>query len=341
MPDTALNTAPDPRLDAQSAGLIYSTDEMPGISRIRCGRGWSFKDPSGCTISDRTERQRCLSIGVPPAYENVWICPDAKGHLQATGRDGRGRKTYLYHTDWRRFRDEKKFASLPAFGNALREARRVNDGLRRGQEPSRARVLASVFHLLDTHAVRVGNDTYAQANGSYGATTLRRNHLQEAEDHHLVLKFKGKSGKMQEIALHDRRFENLLRTLSDLPGQRLFQYEDEEGALCPLTSSDVNAYLHGLFGSTVTAKTFRTWHGSVAAFEAACERGAKVDDVLTAASAKLGNTKAIARTSYVHPRIVEEVKDGTFGTLERNPCKMNARKGLSGQESAFLRWLDQ
>ncbi|MCQ8186424.1 hypothetical protein NOG11_13650 [Parvularcula sp. BGMRC 0090] len=336
-----LNAVLDPRLDAQAAGLVYSSDDAPGISRVRRGRGWSFKDPLGCTIADGAERQRCLSLGVPPAYEDVWICPDARGHLQATGRDVRGRKTYLYHDDWRRFRDEKKFSALGGFGRKLKEARQTNDGLRRGLQPSRARVLAAVFHLLDTHAVRVGNDTYAEANGSYGATTLRTRHLKEDETHHLVLQFKGKSGKLQKVELHDRRFENLLRTLSDLPGQRLFQYEDEEGALCPLTSSDVNAYLHGLFGDTVTAKTFRTWHGSVAAFAAACREGAKVDDVLEAASGRLGNTKAVARSSYVHPRIIEEVKDGTFAGLGRNPCNMRARSGLGREESAFLRWLER
>jgi DNA topoisomerase-1 len=332
-------TTHTPEEDAAAAGLVYSSDDMPGITRSKRGRGWSFTDPQGCTIRDQKVRARCLSLAVPPAYQDVWICPDPLGHLQATGRDERGRKTYQYHQDWRRFRDEKKFASLPSFGQNLRRARASNEELREGSQPRRGRVLAALFHLLDAHAVRIGNKAYAQKNGSFGATTLRGRHLKKGGEH-LTLEFEGKSGKLQEIELHDRRFERFLHTLSDLPGQRLFQYRDEDGELCPLTSSEVNAYLHGLFGSEVTAKTFRTWHGSVAAFAAACADGAKVDDVLEAASKRLGNTKAVARSSYVHPRIIEEVKEGRFAGLDRNPLSMRSRAGLSREESAFLRWLE-
>jgi DNA topoisomerase-1 len=333
--------SPDPRHDAKAAGLTYSTDEVPGITRRRRGRGWSFRWPDGNLVRDETVRSRCLSLAVPPAYENVWICADPKGHLQATGRDNKGRKTYLYHQDWRRFRDEKKFAGLPAFGSKLKEARETNAGFRRGHRLERGRLLAALFHLLDTHAVRIGNDAYAAENQSFGATTLRHEHLKEGGSDHLLLQFEGKSNKLQKVELHDHRFEALLRTLSDLPGQRLFQYRDEEGELHPLTSSEVNAYLHGLFGEAVTAKTFRTWHGSVAAYAAACTEDAKVDDVLEAASARLGNTKAVARSSYVHPRIIEEVKEGAFTGLSRNPLRMRARAGLNRQESAFLRWLER
>lgn len=325
------------RADAEAAGLVYSTDDAPGFSRVRRGKGWSFHDADGDLIQDPAVRDRCLSLAVPPAYENVWICPHPKGHLQATGRDARGRKVYLYHEDWRTFRDQKKFSTLPRFGKKLGIARAQNDEARHGRKLSLSRILAAIFWLLDEHALRIGNESYAEENGSFGATTLRTRHV---DPEIRVLTFSGKSGKERSIDLADRRFRALVRSLSDLPGQHLFQFEDDDGNLHAVSSSEVNAYLHGLFGEGATAKTFRTWHGSVAAFAAGTSEGKLVDDVLEAAASRLGNTKAIARNSYVHPRIIEEVKSGE---LAGNAARLKggpARRGLSQEETWFMRWLD-
>jgi DNA topoisomerase-1 len=322
------------RTDARRAGLVYSTDSEPGISRRRCGRGWSFHAPSGEVLAG-DERQRCLSLAVPPAYEDVWICPHPRGHLQATGRDARGRKTYIYHEDWRTFRSEKKFDDLASFGNKLGRARAQNDEARHGLAPRRARILSAIFWLLDQHALRIGHETYTEENGSYGATTLRHRHLRK-EDAALV--FPGKSGSRRQVQLTDRRARRMIRKLADLPGQHLFQYEDGD-ELKPVHSDEVNAYLAGLFGENVTAKTFRTWHGSVAAFAASFGDGRKVDDAVAAASSRLGNTKAIARSSYIHPRLISDLKQGRFadGSIRAGGP---SRKGLDTDESAFLRWLE-
>ena len=324
------------RADARAAGLVYSSDEGPGFTRVRRGKGWSFQKGDGSVIRDAAIRQRCLSLAIPPAYEDVWICPDPQGHLQATGRDDRGRKVYLYHPDWRVFRDQRKFDALASFGAKLGAARKQNDEARRGLKTTQARILAAVFWLLDEHVIRIGNETYAKENDSFGATTLRHRHVEEDGK---VLHYQGKHGREQEIELSDRRFRALVRKLSDLPGQHLFQYQDEAGELQALTSGEVNAYLQGLFGENVTAKTFRTWHGSVEAFAAGLEEGALVDHILEAAAETLGNTKAIARNSYVHPRIVEEVKSGELARSAADLKGGRCRAGLSVEETWFLRWL--
>ncbi|GGY50337.1 DNA topoisomerase IB [Parvularcula lutaonensis] len=329
-------TAKEARADAKAAGLVYSTDVTPGITRVRRGKGWSFRDPDGAVLPDGPDRQRCLALAIPPAYEDVWICPDRNGHLQATGRDAKGRKVYIYHEDWRAFRDEKKFRALASFGRKLGKARQQNDAARRGLAPTQGRILAAVFWLLDEHVIRIGNESYAKENRSFGATTLRQRHV---KDDGTLLRFRGKHGREQDISLSDRRFKGLVRKLSDLPGQHLFQYRDETGDLCALTSGEVNAYLHGLFGEPITAKTFRTWHGSVEAFAAGLAEGALVDDVLGAAAGTLGNTKAIARNSYVHPRIIDEVKSGALAQSASGLRGGRRRAGLSSEETWFLRWL--
>ena len=322
------------RADARAAGLRYSSDAEPGITRVRRGRGFSYYGPDEGLITGRL-RDRCEGLGIPPAYQDVWICTDERGHLQATGRDGRARKTYRYHEGWRSFRDERKFAQLAEFGDRLGRARRHNEAMRAARGLKKERLLGAVFHLLDAHALRIGNEAYAEENDSYGATTLRKEHL----DHGHV-RFTAKSGREVDVALHDRRFARLASRLSDLPGQHLFQYEDEDGAYRPLTSGDVNDYLEEAFGADVTAKAFRTWAGSVAAFERGAEAGAGVGDATRAAAARLRNTEAVARKAYVHPAVIEAVRAGSLADeVSALRPKVSTRKDMTRAESLFLRWL--
>ena len=324
------------RADAVAAGLRYSSDEEPGIRRVRRGRGFSYYGPDESLLTGRP-RERCEGLGIPPAYEDVWICTDARGHLQATGRDGRARKTYRYHEGWRQFRDEQKFGQLPEFGDRLGRARRHNEAMRRKKGFKKERLLGAVFHLLDTHALRVGNETYAEENDSYGATTLRKEHFEGDRVH-----FTAKSGREVEVALHDARFAGLAKRLSDLPGQHLFQYVGEDGEPRPLGSQDVNDYLEEAFGRDVTAKTFRTWAGSVAAFERGLRGDAGIGDVVDAAAARLNNTPAVARKAYVHPAVIEAVREGTLrDEVGEFRNKVSTRKDLTRTETLFLRWLDE
>ena len=320
---------------ARAAGLRYSTDKEPGIRRVRRGRGFSYYGPDESLITLPRERARLDALAVPPAYTDVWICADPVGHLQATGRDGRARKTYRYHEDWRRFRDEVKFSELEAFGDRLGRARGLNEARRRKRGLTKDRLLGAVFHLLDTHALRVGNETYADENDSYGATTLRHEHL---DGRHV--RFRAKGGREVDVPLSDRRFLSLARRLSDLPGQPLFQYRNEDGDLRRLGSSDVNDYLEEVFGRAVTAKQFRTWAGSLAAFEAGAG-GAGVTGAVEAAAERLRNTPAVARKAYVHPAVIEGIKDGTLPEeAAALRARLSARKRLTRGETLFLRWLD-
>ena len=319
---------------ARAAGLRYSTDEEPGIRRVRRGRGFSYYGPDESLITVPRERRRLDGLAIPPAYTDVWICADPLGHLQATGRDGRARKTYRYHEDWRAFRDEVKFGELADFGDRLGRARTRNEAARAKRKLSKERLLGAVFHLLDTHALRVGNEAYAEENDSYGATTLRTEHLEGGH-----VRFRAKGGREVDVPLSDRRFLRLARRLSDLPGQPLFQYRCEDGALRRLTSSDVNEYLEAVFGHAVTAKQFRTWAGSLAAFEAGAA-GATVGEAVAAAAERLRNTEAVARKAYIHPGIVEAIKDDRLpAEVAALRAKAGARKKLSRAETLFLRWL--
>ena len=327
------------RADAKAAGLRYSSDEEPGITRVRRGRGFSYYGPDESLITGRL-RDRCEGLGIPPAYTSVWICTDERGHLQATGQatteKGRARKTYHYHDGWRQFRDERKFSQLGEFGDRLGRARRHNDAMRRKRGFKKERLLGAVFHLLDTHALRVGNEAYAEENDSYGATTLRKSHLTGDRVH-----FTAKSGREVEVELQDARFTRLARQLSDLPGQHLFQYVGEDGSPRPLSSSDVNDYLEEAFGLDVTAKTFRTWAGSVAAFERGLDGEADIGDVVAAAAERLNNTPAVARKAYVHPGVLDAVRAGRLRdevAAFRN--KVSTRKDMTRGETLFLRWLD-
>jgi DNA topoisomerase-1 len=259
--------AADPVRSARLAGLRYVTDDRPGIRRRRQGSGFSYLDPEGRPLRDRQERRRIESLAVPPAWTDVWICPLANGHLQATGRDARGRKQYRYHPDWRAVRDETKFGRMIAFGEALPALRaRVASDLARTGLP-REKVLAAVVRLLETTLIRVGNEEYARENRSFGLTTLRSRHVAIAGAT-LRFRFRGKSGKEHSVAISDRRLARVVRACRELPGHELFQYLDESGERQVVDSDDVNAYLRAATGEDFTAKDFRTWGGTVLALSA-------------------------------------------------------------------------
>ncbi|MDR6214830.1 DNA topoisomerase IB [Paracidovorax wautersii] len=304
-------------------GLVYVSADMPGLARVRHGKTFRYRRPDGSWLSDEEEIARIRKLAIPPAYTDVWICPRANGHLQATGLDARGRRQYRYHPEWRRVRDEDKFERMRAFGQALPRIRaRVARDLkpRRGEPAlSRTVVLATIVRLLDTTFLRVGNEEYAATNKSYGLTTLRNRHA-GVRGSQLTLRFRGKSGVEQEARLDDPRVARVVRRCQQLPGQELFQYEDADGQRHAIGSSDVNDYLreitHGTgdaLGPTFTAKDFRTWHGTAQALELtrlACtgECGPasySAKAILIEVARQLGNTPAVCKKSYVHPAVLE------------------------------------
>jgi DNA topoisomerase-1 len=297
----------------ESDNLVFVDDSQPGITRRACDGSWTYFDPAGTQIEDDDLISRLASIALPPAYCNAWYCPDANGHLLATGVDARGRKQYRYHPDFRKQRECAKFDGLAQFGLSLPLVRRRVEGdLARGGF-GRDKAIAAVVRLLDTGTIRVGNEAYARSNKSFGATTLRKRHA-DARGQALRLHFRGKSGKMHDLRVTDRTMLRFVRRLQDLPGQHLFQFLDAAGEPCPVGSSDVNAYLHETMGAAFSAKHFRTWGGSVTAFEALFEiagshDGLKLRDVLERVSQTLGNTPAIARNSYIHPALLEIAGD--------------------------------
>jgi len=302
-----------PACEPVPAGLVWVSDSEPGYRRVRRGDGFHYLDTAGKPIRDEAVLARIRKLAIPPAYEQVWICPLANGHLQATGRDARGRKQYRYHPLWQQQRGDDKFEAMRAFGAALPRIRRCVqrdlDG-HDGRRPTRTLVLATLVRLLDTTFIRIGNEEYARGNGSYGLTTLRTRHAGVSAGE-LRLSFKGKSGVRHEVTLSDPRVAAVVRRCKSLPGQELFQYVDEDGGLHKVTSADVNDYLSEIAGTRVTAKDFRTWHGSVMALEftrAACagERlpGA-AKHVIAQVAARLRNTAAVCRKSYIHPKVLE------------------------------------
>ena len=308
-----MSASNDPSADAKSVGLRYVSDTAPGISRKRVRDGFTFHHPDGSRITDAAEIARIRKLAIPPAYEDVWICAREDGHLQATGRDARGRKQYRYHPLWQQQRGDDKFEALRRFGAALPRMRRNVARDLAGHDagsPNRTLVLATLVRLLDTTFIRIGNEEYARGNGSYGLTTLRTRHA-GVRDAEVRLSFKGKSGVRHEVELADRRVAAVVRRCKALPGQELFQYVDADGSVHKVSSSDVNDYLCRIAGTHVTAKDFRTWHGSVLALEftrLACagERlpGA-ARQVVAQVAARLRNTVAVCRKSYIHPKVLE------------------------------------
>ena len=348
----SLEDAKDPEKSAERAGLHYVHDDVPGISRRRAGKGFSYKDASGMTISDAKIRERINKLAIPPAYSDVWICPDPDGHIQATGLDEKGRKQYRYHPRWSAQRDEVKFTRMIAFAHALPAIRERTDADMRKRSLSREKVLAAIVQLLEKTAIRVGNEEYARQNETYGLTTMENRHV-EVEGVTVHFEFTGKSHKDHEIDLKDAKLARIVEQLQDLPGQSLFQFVDEDGELHNVTSGDVNEYLHEIAGDHFTAKDFRTWAGTVAAslalqeFEQFSDKGAAAQNVVEAVKTvaqKLGNTPAVCRKSYIHPAVIEAYFDGDMLSSMQQKVEEELSGDLSGlkpEEAAVLGLLQQ
>jgi len=323
--------------------LRHSSDSEPGITRKRIGRSWAYFDPDGKRVTDRGEIDRLNAIGLPPAYEDAWFCTDPDGHLQATGVDARGRKQYRYHAAFRKKQDKAKFEGLVAFGKKLpRLRRRVEQDLKR-RKLTRETVLAAVIRLLDSDHIRVGNEEYAKENKSFGATTLRARHLRKT-GHSLLMRFTGKHGIVHEVKITDTNLKRICKRCQDLPGQMLFQYLNGDGEPKPITSGDVNDYIKDATGGDFTAKDFRTWSASVIAFEQMLKKTENarisVKTVIEPVAEALGNTPAISRKSYVHPKLLDAVKANPrdpLGDIERP----SARTRLSSSEVGLLQFLQK
>jgi DNA topoisomerase-1 len=340
----------EPERSARAAGLRYVSDEQAGITRRRRGRGFQYLAPDGRTIADRAERARIDSLAIPPAWTDVWICASPKGHIQATGRDARGRKQYRYHPRWREVRDETKYHRLAAFARALPRIRRRVDRDMRRRALSRERVVATVVRLLDETTIRVGNDEYARENRSFGLTTLRDRHVDVRGDR-IRFRFRGKSGRVHEVEVEDPRVARVVRRCEELPGQDLFQYVDEDGEPVDVTSDDVNDYIRAAAGDEFTAKDFRTWTGTVLAAwtldELGSTEGAPKKQLVSAIESvaqELGNTPAVCRACYVHPDVIDAHLDGTLtaglGRRARQTLTQE-RHRLSPQEAAVLAFLER
>ncbi|HUR60298.1 MAG TPA: DNA topoisomerase IB [Opitutaceae bacterium] len=341
----------DGKAAAQSAGLRYVNDSDSGITRTRAGKNFAYHNPAGRRVSDRATLARITRLAIPPAWTEVWICPQADGHIQATGRDARGRKQYRYHTDWRSARDETKYERMFAFGRALPRIRGqvARDIARRGL--GREKVLATMVRLLEATLVRVGNDEYARDNGSFGLSTMKDKHA-AVSGQRVQFRFKGKSGRHHRIELRDPRIARIVRAVQDLPGQDLFQYVDEQGRTRDIKSDDVNEYLRRIAGGEFSAKDFRTWAGTVLAAVmlqqcAKCTSKTKAKQNIVQAiaqvAAHLGNTPAVCRKCYIHPLVLESYLTGATVKLTRAAAAefRTERPALSATERAVIAFLQQ
>jgi DNA topoisomerase-1 len=342
----------DPVESAKIAGLRYVSDAKPGITRKRNRDSWDYFLPDGRKLRDHNELVRIKRLGIPPAWTDVWICPHGNGHLQATGRDARGRKQYRYHSRWREVRDETKYHRMLAFAEALpRIRKRVEADLALPGLPKN-KVLATVVRLMERTLIRVGNDEYARDNKSYGLTTIR-NHHAKVDGAKMTFKFKGKSGKMHEIDVRDRRVAKIVSRCQDLPGHELFAYVDEEGNVQDIGSDDVNAYLREITGEDFTAKDFRTWAGTVLAalalrefekFNSSREAKRNITRAIEAVAQMLGNTPAICKKCYVHPEILNGYLDGTMIETLQKQAERKISESLSElkpEEAAVVMLLQQ
>ena len=307
-----------------------------------------YVDASGATVKDKETLARIRALAIPPAWTSVWICASPDGHLQATGRDARGRKQYRYHPRWHAVRDETKYGRMREFGATLPQIRaQVDADLARPGIP-RERVLASIVHLLENSLIRIGNEEYARDNNSFGLTTFKNRHV-EVDGSQIQFRFKGKSGKAHTVSVSDRRIARVVQRMRDLPGQDLFQYLDEEGTPVPVTSADVNEYLRSISGQDFTAKDFRTWSGTLLAvqqlsannpFESAESPKASLLAAVAAVAARLGNTVAVCRKSYIHPAVLAAFEDReSFDRWCAATTRQRARTGLSAEEGSLLRFL--
>ncbi|HEX2089991.1 MAG TPA: DNA topoisomerase IB [Actinomycetota bacterium] len=336
----------EPLESARAAGLRYVSDLSPGIVRRRVGRGFTYIDPNGRRVRNREELARIRSLAIPPAWTNVWISPNARGHIQATGRDARGRKQYRYHPQWRRIRDETKYHKITAFGEALPAIReRVSADLSKEGLP-REKVLAAVIRILDTTLLRVGNQEYARVNDSFGLTTLQDRHV-NIDGSELRFRFKGKGGKVHGVAVEDRRLARIVKRCQDLPGEELFQYVDDDGEQRTIESGDVNDYLREISGDEFSAKDFRTWGGTVLAAEALVRRGefsnpteakSNVVQAIKDVAEELNNTPAVCRSSYIHPEVIESYLDGSLVGIwrEAEESVKDWIEGLRREEAILL-----
>ena len=340
----------DPVEVAEEAGLRYVSDEQPGYTRKTKGDDFDYFDTEGRKIRDETRLLRIKRLAIPPAYTNVWICPTPNGHIQATGRDARGRKQYRYHERWREVRDENKYDRMIVFAKALPKLRRrVNRDLKRRGLP-REKVLATVVQLLERTFIRIGNEEYAKENKSFGLTTMRNHHV-DVTATKLKFRFRGKSGREHEVDVTDRRLAKIIRQLQDLPGQEVFQYVNGDGEVRTVSSQDVNDYLREVTGEDFTAKDFRTWAGTVLAamalnaqdpFENKSQAKKNIKDAISAVAKILGNTPAVCRKCYVHPAVLESYLDGAMieGLKQKTAETLERKRGdLRSEEAAVMSFL--
>lgn len=318
-------------------GLTWCSDELPGLTRTVSGKGFAYHDRQGRRITDEKVLARIRALAIPPAWTEVWICPRASGHIQAVGRDAKGRKQYRYHADWHAHASETKFERLPEFARALPKLRRRVEADLGRRGASREKVLATAVRLLEITLIRVGNAQYAKQNRSYGLTTLHKRHL-EVDGAALTFAFKGKSGVEHEVKVRDRRLATVVRNLRELPGQQLFKYRDADGDLCAVTSDDVNAYIREAMGEQFSAKDFRTWAGTVSAARALremeppaspTEAKRRITVCVKAVAGLLGNTPTVCRSSYVHPRVFELFEQGRLGEALPGPEAAGFERALA------------
>ncbi|MET0531864.1 MAG: DNA topoisomerase IB [Microvirga sp.] len=342
----------DPRDAAETAGLLYVSDEEPGIRRKKSGKGFTYLRPDGKKVADDATLKRIKSLVIPPAYTDVWICSKANGHIQATGRDAKGRKQYRYHAAFREARESTKYEHMLEFANGLPAIRKTIDEHMSLRGLPREKVLATVVHLLENTLIRVGNEDYAKQNKSYGLTTLRDPHV-KVNGGELRFQFKGKSGKTWKLQVKDRRVAKIVKACQDLPGQDLFQYLDENGERQSISSSDVNAYLKEITGRDITAKDFRTWAGTVLAtlalsefeqFDSEAKAKKNIRTAIEEVSSRLGNTPTICRKCYVHPEVFSCYLDGDLLLGIKNQVETELREDLSSlrpEEAAVLTLLQE
>lgn len=341
----------DPKEAAQDAGLTYVSDDDPGLARERAGDGFRYLKPNGEPVSDEATLERVRRLAIPPAWTGVWICTKANGHLQATGRDARGRKQYRYHPQFREVRESTKYEHMMEFARALPAIRaKLAEHMALRGLP-REKVLATVVHLLESTLIRVGNDDYARDNKSYGLTTLRNPHV-TVEGAQLRFRFKGKSGKTWQLQVKDRRVARIVKACQELPGQKLFEYLDDNGEPRQVTSADVNAYLHEITGRDVTAKDFRTWAGTVMAalalrefesFDSQAAAKKNLRAAIESVASRLGNTPTICRKCYIHPEILSSFAEGALLLEIKQEVESELREDLGSlkpEEAAVLGLLE-
>jgi len=342
----------DPPAAAKAAGLRYVTDHKPGIRRERDGEGFRYIDAKGEPVEDEATLKRIKALVIPPAWTDVWICPQANGHLQATGRDAKSRKQYRYHAKWRNVRDEVKYERMINFGKALPTIRAEVDRALKLPGLPREKVLATIVYLLEATMMRVGNEEYARTNKSFGLTTLRNRHV-KVDGSDVEFRFRGKSGVYHKIHVHDRRLARIIRSARDLPGQELFQYIDEDGETHSIDSSDVNDYLRTITGEDYTAKDFRTWSGTVLAalalqefekFDSETQAKKNIVRAIESVAERLGNTPSVCRKCYVHPAVLDAYLEGSVLEALRERTEQELTEDLHAlqpEEAAVLAMLQQ